>query len=315
MHVAIRAPLPSPAAARRALLRAAGALATGALMPGFGFAQDARTRIERSIPASGERLPAIGMGTWITFDAGPLPAARAARLPVLKAFFDAGGAVVDSSPMYGSSEEVVGELLPQLAPRPRVFAATKVWTVGRALGVAQMERSRQLWDVPRLDLVQIHNMLDWRTHLPTLQAMKAEGRVRYIGITTSHGARHDAMAEAIARERFDFVQMSYSLADRSPEARLLPLAADRGIAVVVNRPFDGGALFREARGRPLPGFARELGCTAWSQLFLKFVIGHPAVTCAIPATSQPAHMMENMQALAGPLPDAAMRTRIAGLLA
>jgi diketogulonate reductase-like aldo/keto reductase len=294
---------------RRRWLQRAGAATLAPLVPRIAGA--ATDFITRAIPATGERLPVIGMGTWITFDAGPIPAARANLLPVLQAFFDGGGSVIDSSPMYGSSESVLGELLPQVTPRPRPFAASKVWTPGRALGINQMERSRQLWDVPRLDLLQIHNMLDWRTHLPTLREMKTAGRVRYIGITTSHGARHDEIASAIAREPFDFVQFTYSLADRSVERRLLPLAAERGIAVIVNRPFDGGALFRAVRGRPLPALAREIGCTAWSQYFLKFIVSHPAVTCAIPATSQRAHMVENMGALAGPLPDAATRRRMA----
>lgn len=293
---------------RRRCLQLAGA---AALAPWTSVVASGTDAITRAIPASGERLPAIGMGTWITFDAGAIPAARANLLPVLQAFFDGGGTLVDSSPMYGTAESVVGELLPQIASRAPAFSATKVWTVGRTLGAQQIERSRQLWDVRRLDLVQIHNMLDWRTHLPTLRELKAQGRVRYIGITTSHGARHDAIADAIAREPFDFVQFTYSVADRSPERRLLPLAADRGVAVIVNRPFDGGALFRSVRGRPLPAFARDIECTAWSQLFLKFIVSHPAVTCAIPATSQRAHMIENMGALHGRLPDAALRRRIA----
>ncbi len=204
-------------------------------------------------------LPVIGMGTWITFDAGPIPAARQNLLPVLQAFFDGGGALIDSSPMYGSAESVVGELLPQVRRNGPLFSATKVWTPGRALGISSMERSRQLWDVPRFDLIQIHNMLDWQTHLETLQAMKAAGKVRYIGITTSHGARHDAMERVMAREPFDFVQFTYNLADRSVERRLLPLAAERRLGVIINRPFDGGALFRAVRGKALPDYARDIG--------------------------------------------------------
>lgn len=276
----------------------------------FASAQP-REPITRAIPSSGERLPVIGMGTWITFDAGSIPAARQNLLPVLQNFFDAGGAVIDSSPMYGSSESVLGELLPQVRNAARLFAATKVWTPGRALGVSQMERSRQLWDVRRFDLMQIHNMLDWETHIETLKSMKSTGKVRYIGITTSHGARHDAMERVMQREPFDFVQFTYNLADRTVERRLLPLAAERRLAVIVNRPFDGGGLFRAVRNRALPAYASEIDCSAWSQLFLKFIVSHPAVTCAIPATSNPDHMRENMRALYGRLPDAALRKRIA----
>lgn len=298
---------------RRSVLRAALA---GALAPLTGrSAGQERPPLMRPIPGTGEMLPAIGMGTWITFDAGPIPAARQNLLPVLQAFFAGGGALIDSSPMYGSSESVVGELLPQVRNTRSLFAATKVWTPGRLLGIAQMERSRQLWDVPRFDLMQIHNMLDWETHLETLKAMKAAGKVRYIGITTSHGARHDAMERVMAREPFDFVQFTYNLADRSVEQRLLPLAIERRLAVIINRPFDGGGLFRAVQRKPLPAYAREIDCGAWSQFFLKYVVSHPAVTCAIPATSNPAHMIENMGGLYGHLPDAGLRARMAATFA
>jgi diketogulonate reductase-like aldo/keto reductase len=211
--------------------------------------------------------------------------------------------------MYGSAEAVVGDLASRLG-RPALFSATKVWTLGRGAGVAQIERSMKLWGVERLDLLQVHNLLDWRAHLPTLAAMKREGRIRHLGVTTSHGRRHDELERIMRGERLDFVQFSYSVADRDAEARLLPLARDRGIAVIANRPFDGGGLFSRVRGKPLPGWANELGCTHWSQAFLKFIVAHPAVTCAIPATSNAAHLAENMGALAGPLPDATLRARI-----
>jgi aryl-alcohol dehydrogenase-like predicted oxidoreductase len=186
-----------------------------------------------------------------------------------------------------------------------------VWTVGGLAGRKQMERSRELWRLPRFDLMQVHNFLDWETHLPTLKAMKADGRVRYIGITTSHGRRHD-LAEKITREeKIDFLQFTYNLNDREVEKTLLPMAAERGVAVIVNRPFDGGSMFGEKTAKPLPGWAKEIDCRSWAEAFLKFVVSHPAVTCAIPATSQPAHLVQNMRALAGPVPDAAMRKRIA----
>ena len=262
--------------------------------------------ITQSIPGTGERLPVVGVGTWITFNV----TSEAPLVPVLRHFFDRGGAIVDSSPMYGRSEAVIGKLLAQTMKRERLFSATKVWTYGKALGRRQFEQSKTLWGVARFDLVQIHNMLQWETHLETLKELKAAGELRYIGITTSHGRRHDELERALSKERFDFVQFTYSLADRSVEQRLLPLAAERGIAVVVNRPFDGGDLFSVVKGKPLPAWAREFDCENWAQFFLKFIVSHPAVTCAIPATSSRAHMGENMGALYGRLPDAPLRARM-----
>jgi diketogulonate reductase-like aldo/keto reductase len=295
---------------RRHFLQSLPALAT-ALWPQSGTSQT--HPIQRPIPATGELLPAIGMGTWITFDAGPDSLRRAALVPVLKTFFDRGGTVIDSSPMYGSSEEVVGSLLPLVDAKPKLFAATKVWTYGKWLGAQQMEASRKLWRVDRFDLMQIHNMVDWRSHLATLKAWKAEGRVRYIGITTSHGRRHAALEKAIAVEPFDFVQLTYNIVDREAENRLLPLAAERRIAVIANRPFDGGDLFEKVRGKPLPEWARAFDCETWAAFFLKFAVSHPAITCAIPATSQAPHMVENMAAGFGRLPDARTRQRMVRL--
>jgi diketogulonate reductase-like aldo/keto reductase len=294
-----------PTDRRRALAALAG-LAAGAVLP---LPARAATLLERAVPATGERLPAIGMGTWLTFDV-PAGADRNARLPVLREFFAAGGTVLDSSPMYGYAEAALGELVPQAKPA-RVFNATKVWTPLRALGVKQMEESFAHWGVRRFDLVQVHNMLDWETHLSTLKEWKGAGRVRYIGITTSHGRREEALLAAMKRERFDFVQFSYSFADRDAEKRLLPFARERGAAVIVNRPFDGGNLFGAVKGKPLPGWAAQIDCANWAQVFLKFALSHPAVTCAIPATSNPAHMRENMGALSGRLPDEALRRRMA----
>jgi diketogulonate reductase-like aldo/keto reductase len=266
--------------------------------------------ITRPIPSTGERLPAVGLGTWLTFNVKPEPAAEAPLAPVLQTFFERGGAMVDSSPMYGLSEDVIGDLLKRTG-RERLFSATKIWTIGKALGRWQLERSRKLWGVPKFDLVHIHNMLDWRTHLETLKEMKAAGAVRYIGITTSHGARHDEMELALTRERFDFVQLTYNLSDRRVEERLLPLAAERRIAVVINRPFYGGSLFSVPGKRPVPEWAREFDCENWAQFFLKFVVSHPSVTCAIPATSKVEHLRQNIGALYRGLPDAALRTRMA----
>ena len=263
-------------------------------------------RLMRAIPSSGERIPAIGLGTWIVFDVEDDAPALAQREQVLRDFFALGGRLIDSSPMYGSAEAVIGKLLGRIRAR-ELFAATKVWTPGKRLGERQMQRSQELWGVARFDLMQIHNMLDWRTHLDTLQALKAEGKIRYMGITTSHGRRHDALEKALTRAPFDFVQLTYNIVDRAVEQRLLPLAADRGVAVIANRPFQGGELFNQVRGKPLPAIAGELGCKTWAQFFLKFILGDARVTCAIPATSNPAHLRENMAALAGPLPDGAAR--------
>lgn len=263
------------------------------------------------VGAGGERLPAVGLGTWLTFDVGAAPtAARRVRGDVMQAFFAAGGRLIDSSPMYGSSEAVVGAEMARF-PRAPLFSATKVWTVGGLAGRRQVESSRHLWKVERLDLLQVHNLLDWETHWPMLQAMKAEGRVRYIGMTTSHGRRHDELEAIMRRERLDFVQFTYNLADPRVERVLLPLAAERGTAVIINRPFDGGELFGARTAMALPGWSKELGIATWAEAFLKWIVAHPAVTCAIPATSKVEHVQQNMRALLGPLPDAALRARIA----
>ncbi|HSN21593.1 MAG TPA: aldo/keto reductase [Usitatibacter sp.] len=292
---------------RREAIGFLAASAAAALAPA---ARAAPAPVGRAIPSSGERLPAIGMGTWITFDVAGDASAGATRSLILSDFFAAGGGVIDSSPMYGSSEQVLGERMPANAAG-RLFAATKVWTVGALAGRRQMEASRELWKLKRFDLMQVHNFLDWETHLPILQRMKAEGRVRYVGVTTSHGRRHDLAGHIMRTQKIDFVQFTYNVANREVEKDLLPLAAGRGIAVIANRPFDGGSLFGAKTQKGLPGWAAEIGCSSWAEAFLKFIVSHPAVTCAIPATSQRAHLAQNMKALAGPLPDEALRRRIA----
>ncbi|MCU0809638.1 MAG: aldo/keto reductase [Thiobacillaceae bacterium] len=294
---------------RRRLMQALAGFGAVALA-GPQFAAAVSQAIRKPIPSSGERLPVIGMGSWLTFDVGDNIRARAVRTQVLQAFFDNGGALIDSSPMYGSSQEVIGHALEQVRNRSALFAATKVWILGKGFGIRQMEDARRLWGVPRFDLMQVHNLLDWETHLETLKSWKAEGRVRYIGVTTSHGRRHDEMTQVMQSEPLDFVQFTYNILDREAEQRLLPLAAERGIAVIVNRPFQRGSLFGRLRGKPLPPWAAEFDCANWAQYLLKFVVSHPAVTCAIPATSRVDHMVENMGAGSGRLPDAAMRRRM-----
>jgi aryl-alcohol dehydrogenase-like predicted oxidoreductase len=266
--------------------------------------------LTRKIPRSGEAVPAIGLGTWQTFDVGADPAERAPLAEVLRRFLAGGGTLIDSSPMYGRAEEVVGDLLARAKPPARPFLATKVWTRGREAGEAQLEASVRRMRARPLDLAQVHNLLDVETHLPTLRAWKAAGRIRYLGITHYTASAFDDLERLLRAGPVDFVQLPYSVATRGAEARLLPAAAETGTAVLVNRPFEEGELFRRVKGRPLPDWAAELGCTAWSQVFLKFILAHPAVTCVIPATSKPAHLDENLRAGHGPLPDAALLRRI-----
>lgn len=271
--------------------------------------------LTRTIPSSGEALPAIGLGTWTTFDVGPTERERAPRWEVLRAFAAAGGRVVDASPMYGRAEEVTGDLAAKLPPAQRPFLATKVWTRGKAEGEAQIAESMRKLRAPRLDLLQVHNLLDWKVHLETLRALKARGTLRYVGITHYALSSFDEMERILRTERVDFVQLPYSLATREAEARLLPAAAETGTAVLVMRPFEEGELFRAVKGKPLPGWAGELSASSWAEIFLKFILAHPAVTAVIPATAVPAHLADNVRAGDGPLPDAALRARMVKELA
>lgn len=282
------------------------------LAPSGGHAQ-ARPRgpATRAIPSTGELVPAIGLGSWITFNVGNDRAAREGCAEVMRAFFDAGGRMIDSSPMYGSSQSVIGEGLARINRTGGVFAADKVWIGAGARGPGQIEESRRLWRVPRFDLLQVHNLLAWEAHLPTLFAMKSAGQLRYVGITTSEGRRHREIESIMASQPIDFVQVSYNLLDREVESRILPLARERRIAVIANRPFREGALLRALQRHPLPPWADEIGCDSWAQFALKFIISHPALTCAIPATRSVAHVQQNMGALLGPMPDAPMRQRMA----
>ncbi|GAB3668942.1 aldo/keto reductase [Ramlibacter alkalitolerans] len=291
---------------RRTLLQWAALAA-----PGMAAAQPGPST--RAIPSSGEPIPRVGLGTWITFNVGNDPPARAHCAQVMRAFFEAGGRLIDSSPMYGSSQGVVGEGLRSLGAQQRVFAADKVWTGSD--GAAQLETSLGLWQVPRFDLLQVHNLLAWEKQLPLLQKMKDAGRLRYVGITTSEGRRHREFEQVMRQQRLDFVQFTYNLLDREAEQRLLPLAAERGLAVLINRPFQEGDLLRRLQRFPLPPWAGEIGCTSWAQFALKFVISHPAVTCAIPATRRVDHVRENMAVARGSWPDAATRQRMAAYVA
>jgi diketogulonate reductase-like aldo/keto reductase len=294
---------------RRALRTLVAAGACAALRPASALAQS-RSILTRPIPSTGEVLPVVGLGSWITFNVGDDPVARDACTDVMRTFVAAGGRLIDSSPMYGSSQEVIGYGLHKATLAGRVFSADKVWISSGAQGREQIERSRQKWQVARFDLLQVHNLLDWQDHLPTLFAMKAAGQVRYVGITTSEGRRHRDIEQLMRNQAIDFVQVTYNPVDREVEERILPVARDRGIAVIVNRPFRQGALLRALGQHALPAWAADIDCTSWAQFVLKFIVSHPAVTCAIPATTSVAHVRENMNAAYGRLPDDALRRRM-----
>ncbi|WP_435104446.1 aldo/keto reductase [Arhodomonas sp. AD133] len=295
---------------RRGFLSLLGGLAVSAWLPGRAAAQGAETPILRAVTSTGERMPVIGMGSWITFNVGRDRELRNHRVRVLQAFFDRGGGMIDSSPMYGSSEEVIGYCLERIDNTRSLVAATKVWSWLHSRGLEQMRASRRLWGVEQFDVMQVHNLVGWEDYLPTLLEHKDNGRIRYIGVTTSHGRRHAELERIMANEPIDFVQLTYNIRDREAEQRLLPLAAERGLGVIVNRPFRRKQLIREFEQRPLPAWAAEIDCANWPQFLLKYIVSNPAVTCAIPATSRVDHMHENMGALYGRLPDAAMRERM-----
>jgi len=283
-----------------------GAAAAGLPLTALG----SKSMLMKAIPASGEKIPVIGMGSSRTFEVGDDQEQRARLTQVLQAFFDQGGTVIDTSPMYGSSEQVLGELLANVQKKQSLFMATKVWTEGRQEGITQMQESMDLLHTPVIDLMQIHNLLDWKVHWETLAEWKQQGRVRYIGITTHRGYDHDELAHVMQNYPIDFIQFSYSIANRKAEQQILPLAAERGIATMVNRPFQRGDLFRHVKGKELPAWAADLDCNSWGQFFLKFVISHPAVTCTIPATSKVHHMVDNMAAGYGRIPDNNQRKRM-----
>ena len=269
----------------------------------------------RPIPSTREALPVVGCGTWRTFDVGPTANDRAPLVDVLQILFASGGSVIDSSPMYGAAESAVGDVLATMRARDRAFIATKVWTTGRESGIAQMKRSMELLRTERIDLLQVHNLVDWQTQLATLRAWKKEGRIRYLGITHYTPSAYGELESVMRAETPDFVQLDYALNDRVAEERLLPFAQDRGIAVIVNRPFGGGGLLASMQGRPLPVWAADIGCTSWAQVLLKFVLANPAVTCVIPGTGRPEHMKDNVRAGFGSYPDAALRAKMVATLA
>ncbi len=295
---------------RRHFLKSTGAVSLlCSLVPGYLVAAGSGV-IKKAIPSTGERLSVIGLGTSRTFNVDSTTAAKSPLLEVMQAFFDSDGQLIDSSPMYGSAEAVTGTLLERISNKQNLFSATKVWTSGKREGIDQMEQSMRRLGVDRIDLMQIHNLLDWQTHIDTLVEWKAQGKIRYIGITTSHGRYHGELEKILQQLPLDFVQFSYNILDRDVEQRLLPIAGEQGIATLINRPYQRGSLFRKVRGKSLPPWAAELDCTSWGQFFLKFIVSHPDVTCVIPATSKLKHMVDNMAAGYGRLPDEATRKRM-----
>ena len=297
-------------ATRRTVLQQMLLVAAAATSP-IQVAAQQKSLLTRPIPSTGELLPVVGLGTWITFNVGGDRELQDQSAAVMAAFFEAGGRLIDSSPMYGSSQPTIGYGLKKLGNPQALFSAEKVWISDPASGPGQMEQSRRHWGVPRFDLMQVHNLLSWQRHLETLFAMKAGGKLRYVGITTSEGRRHNDIERILETQAIDTVQLTYNVLDREVEAGILPLARERGIAVIVNRPFRQGDLTRQLARRPLPAWASEAGAASWAQFLLKFIVSHPAVTCAIPATSNIDHVRENMAAATGVLPDEALRRRMA----
>jgi len=299
---------------RREAVLALGAAAAGTVLAGRAPGAGPEP-LRRAVPTSGESIPAVGLGTWQTFDVGPSPAERAPLEQVLARFAELGGRVVDTSPMYGRSEEVVGDLASRLGLTESLFLATKVWTRGKEAGIAQIEASGRLLRKKRLELVQVHNLLDVGTQLATLREWKARGRIRYVGVTHYTASAHGDLARLLRKEPLDFVQVNYSPVEPGAGESILPLARDRGVAVLANRPFGGGGALRRLAGAPLPSWAAEAGCASWAQIFLKWILANPAVTCAIPATGKLRHLEDNLAAGTGPLPDEELRRRMAEAVA
>jgi diketogulonate reductase-like aldo/keto reductase len=299
---------------RREAARLIGGTAAGLLLPiGASLAEttgESSTMLTRAIPSSAEKLPVIGLGTWQTFDVDLRPDTGDQLQGVLSQFAKFGGRVIDSSPMYGRSEQVIGELTAKLGLRDKFFLATKVWTRGKAAGIESMERSMDRLQTKRIDLMQVHNLVDTATQLATIREWKAADRIRYVGITHSNTNAHPEVEKVLQSEKLDFVQINYSIMEREAEKRILPLAHDRGVAVLANRPFGGGDLFSRVRTKPLPDWAAEFDCRSWAQFFLKWIVAQSAVTCAIPATNNPKHLEDNVQGGLGRLPDAKMRQRM-----
>jgi aryl-alcohol dehydrogenase-like predicted oxidoreductase len=305
---------PSPSASgnrgRRVLLQGLAGMVIAGRRAFSAVPAEAPSMATRAIPRTGEPVPVVGVGTWQTFDVGPASPERAGLREVLRLLADHGGRVIDSSPMYGEAERVVGDLTAELRSRDRFFFATKVWTRGREAGIRQMEQSFRLMRTTRMDLMQVHNLLDLDTHVATMREWQAAGRIRYLGITHYHSGAYRDLERLVRGKQFDFVQFNLSMAEREAEERLLPACAASGTAVIINRPFAEASLFGRVKGKPLPPWAAEIDCASWAQFFLKWILGHPEVTCVIPGTRRVEHMKDNVQAGSGRLPDAALRKRM-----
>ncbi|HZR79359.1 MAG TPA: aldo/keto reductase [Chthoniobacterales bacterium] len=304
---------------RREATKLIGAGAAGLVLPMTASicrgASESSSMLSRAIPTTGEMLPVIGLGTWNVFDVELVPENEKRLGNVLSVFVKLGGRLIDSSPMYGRAEEVIGTLAAKGGIGDRLFLATKVWTRGKQAGIDSMERSMSRLQAKKIDLMQVHNLVDLSTQLATMREWKAQGRFRYIGITPYNSTAFEEVEKALRAEQVDFLQINYSIMEREAESRILPLAHERKVAVIINRPFGGGDLFSRARAKPLPDWAREFGCTSWAQFFLKWILAHPAVTCAIPATNNPEHLEDNMRGGKGQLPDAEIRRRMTQLVA
>jgi len=295
---------------RREATKLLGAAAAGLFLPSGSSRAQSSAMLTRAIPSTREELPVIGLGTWNVFDVDLTPANEKQLGDVLSSFARLGGSVIDSSPMYGRAEQVIGTLAAKLGLRDKLFLATKVWTHGKAAGIQSMERSMSRLQTKRIDLMQVHNLVDVGTELATMRDWKAQGRFRYIGITHYNSSGFSEVEKVLRAEKVDFLQINYSIMEGEAEQRILPLAKDRQVAVIINRPFGGGDLFSRVRSKPLPDWAAEFDCRSWAQFFLKWIIAHPAVTCAIPATNNPAHLEDDLQGGVGHLPDARMRQRM-----
>jgi diketogulonate reductase-like aldo/keto reductase len=304
---------------RREAARIIGATTVGLILPISASrtqaASESSSMLTRAIPSSGEKLPVIGLGTWRVFDVGSSESERAPLEEVLRTFVKLGGSVIDSSPMYGRAEQVIGDLTSKLGLRNKLFLATKVWTRGKQAGIESMERSMARLQTKKLDLIQVHNLLDVSTHLATMRDWKAQGRIRYLGITHYESGAFGEVEKILRNEKLDFVQINYSIMERETEQRILPLAQERGVAVIINRPLGGGDLFSRVRAKQLPDWAAEFDCRSWAQFFLKWIIAHPAVTCAIPATNNPRHLEDNLRAGQGRLPNAEVRQQMVEFVA
>lgn len=302
---------------RRDSLKLIGTALAAALLPSAPLFASTGGLREKRYAGTDNTLPVIGMGTWRSFNVGSDPKLLDARTEVVETFFDLGGRVIDSSPMYGSSPDTLGYALQKLGIPQGLFAADKVWSPAGGTAREQVAEQEDRWNVQQLDLVQVHNLTDWREHLATLRQMKADGRIRFIGITTSHGRRHSEMEQIMTSEDIDFIQLTYNITHREAEERLLPLAQEKAIGVIANRPYDGGSLIKglKRKNEPLPAWAAaECGCNTWADFLLKFIVSHPAITCAIPATTQVGHMRENMRAGHAPMPSPDARKRMAAYI-